>query len=204
MQIQPIPNKVLVACSGGPDSMSLLEYCRLGKKDVAALHIHHGTDASSDGLAYLDKYCTQHGILLIQRCIPLRLLGAVRCSSEQYWSEQRAHIYSTFRTSDKERVVITGHTLDDAIEWWLLSSFRGNPLLMPWNGPSVYRPALLCSRAELRSFAERHDVEFYDDPTNVGHHNDRAKLRTLPLEALFPQIRGTIRNKLGSALPTAV
>jgi tRNA(Ile)-lysidine synthase len=197
MRIKSVPNKVIVACSGGPDSMALLEYCRLGKKDVAALHIHHGTNASSEGLVLVQEYCDKHNILLFSRGTGARELGKLpRVSDEQFWSEKRASIYRAFQSADNERIVITGHTLDDAMEWWLLSAFRGNPLLLPWQGLHTYRPALLVDRCELRHFAETRGVPFIDDPTNVGHANDRAKLRTLPLEALFPQIRGTIRNKL--------
>ena len=197
-----IPDKVIVAVSGGPDSMALLEFCRLGKKNVTALNIHHGTQFSSEAYQLVCSYCEKHDIPLEDTSIPQP--EAQTPNKEAYWHDGRAEIYKHMSNYFSGRPVLTAHTLDDAIEWWLLTSFKGNSRLLSYTGEAVnasgerivLRPALLTDRAELRSFADRHGVPYLDDPTNIGYHNDRARLRTLPLEQMFPYIRGTIRNKL--------
>ena len=39
-----IPNQVTVACSGGPDSMAIIDFLRKGRKGVTVAHFDHGTD----------------------------------------------------------------------------------------------------------------------------------------------------------------
>ena len=180
--------------------MALLEFCRLGKKNVTALNIHHGTQFSSEAYQLVCSYCEKHDIVLegLATGAPDSVTNA-----EAFWHDRRAARYAE-TSAYYGRPVLTAHTLDDAIEWWLLTSFKGNSRLLSYTGEAVtacgerivLRPALLTDRAELRSFADRHGVPYLDDPTNIGYHNDRARLRTLPLEQLFPYIRGTIRNKL--------
>ena len=193
-----IPDKVIVAVSGGPDSMALLEFCRLGKKNVTALNIHHGTNFSSEAFTLVQAYCDKHDIPLESMAIPQPEMQTL--NKETYWHDCRAEIYTQASKYFSGRSVLTGHTLDDAIEWWLLTSFKGSGKLLARTGAhSTLRPMLLTDRSEVRDFADRHGVPYLDDPTNVGFSNDRARLRTLPLEQLFPYIRGTVRNKLEAA-----
>lgn len=189
-----IPERVIVAVSGGPDSMALLEFCRLGKKAVVALNIHHGTYFSSRAYQLVKSYCASSGIEFDSVGISQPCSSAANL--ETYWHDERARAYVKASEFYGGAPVLTGHTLDDAIEWWLLTSFKGSSKLMPYEGAhNTLRPMLLTDRSEVREFADRHKVPYLDDPTNIGFSNDRARLRTLPLEQLFPYIRGTIRNK---------
>ena len=43
-----IPKKVVLACSGGRDSMSALEFLVKGRRDVTVAYFNHGTDHGDD------------------------------------------------------------------------------------------------------------------------------------------------------------
>ena len=50
-----IPKKVTVACSGGPDSMAVLDFLVKGKKDITVAHFNHGTDHGNEAF----KICSR-------------------------------------------------------------------------------------------------------------------------------------------------
>ena len=57
-------NNIVVACSGGPDSMFLLYTLKnMGFKIICA-HVNHNVrDESKDEYVFLEKYCIEHDII---------------------------------------------------------------------------------------------------------------------------------------------
>lgn len=191
-----IPERIIVAVSGGPDSMALLDYCRQSPASIAAVvNINHGTEFSLVAGSLVRSYCDVISVNLEE--FSMALPEHPCANKEAYWHDERANIYKQVSSKYGGIPVLTGHTLDDAIEWWLLTSFKGAGKLLSSVGlHRTYRPLLLTDRSEVRDFADRRGVPYLDDPTNIGFHNDRARLRTLPIEQLFPYVRGTVRNML--------
>ena len=50
-----IPVKVALACSGGRDSMSALDFLLRGKREVKLVHFNHGTPGSLEAEAFVAK-----------------------------------------------------------------------------------------------------------------------------------------------------
>jgi tRNA(Ile)-lysidine synthetase-like protein len=179
-----IDRRVVVACSGGPDSMALLHFCRVGRKDITVLHFQHGeSDFSKLSRCLVEDYCSDHELPLCVTKLPY--------GTEAEWHDMRSQYYQM-----SEAQVVTGHTLDDAIEWYLITAFKGNPSYTPVVNGKVFRPMLNTNRSSIRDYADRNKVPYLVDPTNIGKFNDRAKLRThLPaLLGDFPYLRGTLKN----------
>ena len=179
-----IERRVVVACSGGPDSMALLHFCRTGKKDVNVLHFQHGNTAFSlKSRALVEEYCDKFELNLCVTNLP--------SASESEWHDMRSKYYQM-----SESQVLTGHTLDDAIEWYLITSFKGSPAYIRSCSGKVFRPMIATDRAAIREYADRCNVPYLDDPTNVGRFNDRAKLRMYLPQMMqdFPYFKGRLRN----------
>ena len=63
----PPGRRILVAVSGGADSMCLLEVLRVlqerAELKIRVLHVHHGLrESAEDDLQYVAKYCKEAGI----------------------------------------------------------------------------------------------------------------------------------------------
>lgn len=185
MLFENIDDGVVVACSGGPDSMALLHFCTMRRKVDSVLHFEHGnTTFSRASRGLVEQFCQAQNLRL--HVVPLP-----RGKTEAEWHEMRVEEYR------KQSVtVVTGHTLDDALEWYLMTAFRGSPKFMPVDSNNVYRAMLATSRKDVRDYVDRHKVKCIDDPTNVGAFNDRAKLRVYfpRIDADFPHFRGMVLN----------
>ena len=170
--LEPIkPNaKILVAASGGVDSLVLLHMfntCNEGR--VSALFIHHGTSSSEHGLAALSKFCKAQGIQLVIKSIQVE----GESNKEMRWRDERYKIFHSYG----HYTVLTGHNLDDQVEQYLMSSIKGKVTLIPYKNGNVLRPLLYCKKADLIAYAIKHNIVWYDDPTNFDESNARAIVR---------------------------
>lgn len=176
---------VWLAVSGGVDSMTILKLVTLKKQRISGVvNIDHGTPYSELAGEFVRQECQRIGITCHTHEIGL--------SNEQGWRDQRKAIYRNYET------IVTAHHLDDVVEWWLITSLRGNPKLMPFQSGNVHHPFLLSSKKEIMDWGLHHKVNWMDDPTNTGDHNTRAKIRGIMPQLLdiHPGLQSTIKKKL--------
>ena len=165
-----IPKKVTLACSGGKDSMAALAFLLNGKREVTVAHYNHGTQHGQIAENFLRQVCTDSGIEFVsERCSSNPPGGE---SKEAFWREKR---YEFFKKLPGP--IITAHHLDDAVEWWIFSSLRGDPKLIPVkrNNPLVIRPFLTSSKDQLHR--QLGDFLFVEDPTNKDTNFARNYIR---------------------------
>ena len=154
-------NHVYVAVSGGVDSMVAL-HLMSRKHEVTALHyVHAGCQRADEELAFVVAYCRDNGIKLItshqvEPCPP-------KGSNEDHWRKGRYAFFNEFADSP----VVTGHTLDDAVEWYIFSACHGMGKYMEYANGHVIRPLLLTKKERIISYATRHNVPWVEDSTNA-------------------------------------
>lgn len=185
-----IPKKVVLACSGGRDSMSTLEFLIKGKRDVTIAYYDHGTIHGSEALEFLKRFCEQKKLKLIydtcNQAVPLKM------SKEEFWRNKRYEFFKSL-----EGPIVMGHHLDDAVEWWIFSSLRGNSQLIPVerNNPHIIRPFLITEKNKIHKKLNK--FPHIEDPSNentcFARNYIRHKLGPLCLN-VNPGIKTTIRN----------
>ena len=191
-------DRVLVAVSGGPDSLALLHAMHglgdeLGLADLQAAHLDHGLrgDESAGEARFVAAFCQA-------RAIPCTL-GAVDVPAQQQRqggsTQEAARDARDVFLRDAAREVgagriATGHTRDDQAETILLNILRGSGLdglrgIPARRGPYV-RPLRDTSRAAVEDYCAEHGLVPRRDPSNLDpSHYTRNKLRLelLPLLA---------------------
>ena len=157
-----IPQKVCVAVSGGPDSMFALDFCLKDRRRVVeAIHVNHGTPNSSKYEDFVSSACEKRNIRLDVKKIsnsdkPKTL------SQEECWSICRRAFFNESRLP-----VVTGHNLDDAVEWWLMRAFCGQePTILATTNGNVVRPFLKFSKQQILDELARQDTDYVIDPSN--------------------------------------
>jgi tRNA(Ile)-lysidine synthase len=179
-------DRVVLAVSGGLDSMALLDAaaaaCEPSRLLVATYD--HGTGTAAEGAcALVRRAAAARGI----ECIAGRAVrGSIR-RSEAAWRNAR---WSFLREIGRARGarVATAHTADDQIETVLMRALRdaGPRGMAGLLAPSdVLRPLLHLRRAALVEFANARGVEWAEDPTNAS----RAFLRNRLRHDLLPALR---------------
>jgi tRNA(Ile)-lysidine synthase len=183
-----IPLKVALACSGGRDSMSALSFLLRGRRQVSLLHYNHGTPGSDEAEDFVSEAAKKEGLeLLVGR--PNKELE----STELAWRDAR---YDFFAGSDLP--IVMAHHLNDAAEWWIFSSLRGRPNLMPitrlHEGVEILRPFMHFSRDQL---LKQNVFGGFDDPSNsnLAYNRNRIRKNIIP-EALKvnPGLLKTVSN----------
>lgn len=182
----------ILACSGGPDSMAALAFLRNGKHNFEVAYFHHGTSHGDDALKFICLCCNNLNINLHVGHISREKEN--RESPEEFFRKERYRFLSSFN-----KIVITAHHLDDCVETWLFSCINGNPKLIPYETALSLRPFLTTTKVEMMEFANRHGLNWVEDPSNKNVDVPRNCIRheIMPLvETINPGIRTVIRKKL--------
>jgi tRNA(Ile)-lysidine synthase len=181
--------RVLVALSGGPDSVALLHLMlalqEAGDLRVAGVaHFNHqlrGDDADRD-----ESFCRE---LAASLAVPIEVAAAnvreaaraTRCSLEDAARTLRYAFLEAAADRLNADVIAVGHSLDDQAETFLLRLIRGaGPRglgsIYPRAG-RVIRPLIEIPRADLRQYAEDHRLRWREDETNRDLSIPRNRVR---------------------------
>ena len=118
-----IPNKITLACSGGPDSMAVLDFLRNGRKEVRVAYFHHGTDHGDEAYKFILDYCSKNDISLTTGFIKREKVPDE--SPEEFWRNERLKFLKSLDCK-----VYTGHNLD-------LGSEDGIFIELPFTGTAT-------------------------------------------------------------------
>jgi tRNA(Ile)-lysidine synthase len=193
--LNPHARAVLIAVSGGGDSIALLHLCLrfkacLSIDSIGIAHINHGlrgTESDED-----ERFVAQ---LARQASCPFhshRLTGKTLGDAgvEAWAREGRYRFFGQLCQEHGYTHIATGHTADDQVETVVLNLLRGAGLaglagMAPTRPDGVIRPLLRISRLELRAWLQAHNLAWREDATNADTHLKRNWVRhaVLPLLA---------------------
>ena len=204
---RPPQTPILVAFSGGADSVALLaalrEYAARYGTPLRLAHVNHGIRGDE---AVRDRdFC----IALAERYgLPISVLDAdvpaLRDerggSMEEVAREVRYDFFARVMAEHRIPLLATAHHADDQLETLLLRLTRGTgpdglcgipPLRAMGEGRLVIRPLLGCEKAELEAYCREQGLEFVVDSTNedISYARNRIRQRVIPeLRAINPAV----------------
>jgi tRNA(Ile)-lysidine synthase len=189
-------DRVLVALSGGPDSVALLWLLREGLPAVGAdlagvAHLNHrlrGRESSADE-AFCRTLAGQLGLRCdVERCDVGPLAASRRRSIEAVAHDVRYEFLERARVRLGATLVATGHTANDQAETMLWHLARGTGVRglagIRYRRRRVIRPLLDLSRAELEEWLGERGLAFRLDASNQDGRFTRNRIRHQVLPAL--------------------
>ncbi|MCM3881549.1 MAG: tRNA lysidine(34) synthetase TilS [Vicinamibacterales bacterium] len=189
--------RVLVALSGGADSVALLLALREmatsdGFEVVGAAHLNHqlrGVDADKDE-AFCERLAAACAVPLDAERVDVACLArAAGTSIENAAHGARHDFFARAAARLGATAVAVAHTLDDQAETFLLRLLRGaGPRGLGGMHPRsglVVRPFLECTRADVRAFLEHQQAGFREDASNADLDIPRNRIR----HELIPYLR---------------
>lgn len=195
-------DKVLVALSGGADSVALLRVLlRLGYAcEAAHCNFHLRGEESVRDERFVRALAERLGVPLHVIHFDTNAYAASHnVSVEMAARELRYDWFAKLRQECGAKVVAVAHHRDDSVETFLLNLVRGTGInglqgIRPMNG-DVVRPLLCVSRAEILDYLSLLGQDYVTDSTNLQDEFVRNKLRlnVIPmLETINPSVSDTI------------
>ena len=135
-------DKILVAISGGKDSLALMyELDRLGY-DVTGLHIDLGIPGSSQAArAVSERFCAQHGLQLIVKEMEKEGLAIPQVKARinrpicSVCGKIKRHFFNKTALEGGYTALATGHNLDDEIARLFSNTLRWDTAYLADQGP---------------------------------------------------------------------
>jgi len=192
-------DRLLVAVSGGLDSVVLCELLQRAGFDLVIAHCNFGLRGEE---SERDELFVRGLALRYGREVLVRRFDTITYATSRQVSVQvaaRELRYDWFKEVIGDRgYVVTAHHRDDNIETLLMNFFKGTGIgglrgMLPQQG-NVVRPLLFAGREEIRAFAVAEGLEWVEDSSNESDKYTRNyfRHRVIPLiEEVYP---GTVQN----------
>ncbi len=208
--------RLVVAVSGGPDSVSLLHILSALRKELdIELHVAHlnhqlrGAESEADA-DYVTELAKRLGIPATVESRDVRVYqSSHRLSLEEAAREVRYAFLAEVAVTVGAARVAVGHTADDHVETILMHLLRGSGTrglrgLLPvsrWpssdTGLTIIRPLLEMTREETAAYCRRHHLHPRSDASNLSQEplRNRVRHRLLPeLRKYNPQVIEALRR----------
>lgn len=186
----PADPRLVLAVSGGPDSMALCDVLgQLRERQgfqLLVCSIDHGLrPEAKDEVALVERFCAARGLPFVAR--GLGLLDGPNLQERARDARYRALREVARENFGSGALLVTAHHKEDRAETVLLRIVRGTSLeglaVLPPRSEDVLRPMISASRTDVEAHLLRHSVPSVTDPSNRDVRFTRVRVRQqlLPL-----------------------
>ena len=176
--------KILVACSGGLDSIVLLHLLQKIGLTLGVAHCNFRLrDAHSDAdLSFVETIAGNLGVPVFTTVFDTKTYAKTQGVSTQVAARELRYdwFYSTAKANGYDRIA-TGHHADDDLETFFINLSRVTGLRgltgIASNTEQLIRPLLPFSRAQIMQFAKKEGLFWREDSSNSTRDYLRNKLR---------------------------
>lgn len=186
-------DSVVVACSGGPDSMALLSLMIDIKREidieVVCAHVNHNVRRESESeKIFVERFCRDNNVVF-------EYMAIEDYGDDNFESEARTKRYNYFGEVVRKygsKYLLTAHHGDDLMETILMRIVRGSTL-RGYSGFScvidkgdyrIVRPLIHMTKDEILSYNKRNHINFVIDKSNLDDIHTRNRFRKYVLPFL--------------------
>lgn len=196
-------DRIVVAVSGGPDSVALLR-CLVALReqwnwDICLGHVNHGLRGaeSEEDVDFVKALAEKFHVpaLICRLYLNKQVAGLHKQSLQEYARTARYQALEEMIQNRKANKLALGHTADDQAETVLMWMLRGCGTgglggMPPKRGASVVRPLLDIHRSEILDYLKEREEDFRVDSTNVQPVYLRNRIR----QDLIPHLKSYSRG----------
>lgn len=183
-------SKCVVACSGGPDSMALLDQLYKQKKDIVVAHVNYQhRDTAFRDEKIVKEYCKERNIEVFV------LYPQYTSGNFQAWARDvRYAFFEEVAKKQECESIYVAHQMDDVIETYFFQKKRN--MVCDWyglkekskrHGYEIIRPLLGYTKKELETYCKENQVAFGIDESNLTNHYTRNVIRHTQIDAMTRQ-----------------
>lgn len=186
-------NKVLLAVSGGVDSMVMMDLFIKSGYTVEVAHINHSTrnGQSDEDAVFVKNYCIRHKIPFHLKTLDYDMLS-VGNFQQNARNHRYAFLHEVMKVS-KLDYLATAHHMDDRWETFLMnlnrkSGINGLTSLRP-KSRNIIRPLIAFRKVDIEHYADQNGIPFVIDSSNEEDDYTRNSIRhniSPQIEKVFP------------------
>lgn len=182
-------DRILVACSGGVDSVALLHFLSAQrshlKLEIGAIHVDHclrGEASVIDG-KMVESLCTQLEIPFYGTTLPVpALLEEEGGNVQEICRRGRYELFEKTMCTENFSILAVGHHAEDQLETILMQIAKGQrpngmPVTRSLGKGKLIRPFLSVMKHDLYEYAASHNLPFREDPSNEKDDYTRNRYR---------------------------
>jgi len=173
---------LILSVSGGVDSMVLLDLFRQFPYKLTVAHINHGLRAqeSVQDELFVTAQSNNLGIDCFTHNIKEQLAQS-KGNKQNNARNLRYRFLEDLRAKIDAQWILTAHHLDDSIETMIHNFYRGTGL----NGltgikciqNNLVRPLLFAPKSDILDYADKHQIAYREDSSNLTDDYNRNKIR---------------------------
>ena len=196
--------KILVACSGGADSMVLVHVLLSLNENIAIAHCNfnlRGEDSNADEELVRNFALKNKLSFHVESFDTTGFAKHNKISTQVAARELRYEFFKRLKKEFSYDYIAMAHHADDMAETVLINLGRGSGIAglkgMPVFKNDIIRPLINVSRREIENYATKNSVKYRDDITNFDNKYTRNRIRNevLPiLKEVFPNFLQNVSN----------
>lgn len=205
--------KLIIAISGGVDSVVLAHLCHKLQLDFTLAHCNfnlRAAESDKDEQFVIDLADALNVEIFTQHFDIEAYKKQHNSSTQMAARELRYNWFKDLAQQLQFNYILTAHHADDNLETFLINFSRGTGLNgltgIPTINENIVRPLLPFSRAEILQYATEHKLSWREDSSNIERKYLRNKLRheVIPiLKQINPQLLDSFQNTLNHLNDTA-
>lgn len=176
--------KLLLATSGGLDSMVMVDLLRRFDCEIAMAHCNfqlRGLESFEDQ-KFVQEYAQTNKIdLFLTRFDTENYAKNNQLSTQVAARELRYNWFQEIIEREKFDYILSAHHADDTLETFIINLSRGTGIEgltgIPSQNGKIIRPLLIFSREEIENFATGNQIKWREDSSNASDKYLRNKIR---------------------------
>lgn len=189
-------DKVLIAVSGGPDSMALLHILHEFGYNIIVAHVNHGLrENATNDEKFVKDFCDMRKIPCFIKRVRLKEVAS-HMSTEELGRKVRYEFFHEIAEKEKCTKIATAHNANDNAETVIMNMIRGSGMLgltgIGVKRENIIRPLIEVTRKEIEAYCEKEELSPCHDESNDEKIYTRNKVR---LE-LLPYIEKNINSNV--------
>ncbi len=183
-------DQILIAVSGGPDSMCLLDILNKLKEklnvEIAVVHVNHGLrEEANEETEYIKSYCKKYNIkIYVKYADVINLAKKDKIGLEEEGRKVRYAFFEEILEKTGFNKIAIAHNMNDKAETILMNIIRGAGSIglkgiEPIRDNKYIRPLIETQRNDIESYCEENKLNPKFDKSNNDNTYTRNKIRNI-------------------------